>query len=714
MSGAWTSSDAPPLDRSRLRQRARARAGARRGGARLWRAAGDPPRGIRRSDLSSPSAAPLGGETDRALGSGSLGRPGPGRRRLGAGQPAAARPWLARRRDRVAVQVDQHLLGRAEPPAGDPARRRACAAGGDRGREAQAERGAGELDLGRPGRVHRARRLAPVWPAVHRHLVRALRLPERHSRQAGEAGKRGAPARRWAGARRRAGGRRPRAVPRPRRAPHLRRGYGARLRAGARGRRRPVPAGGRPAHPRRSRAFARRLPGRGAARGPQLHALADSRRGGGGRARQPARGRARARAELAEAGARGRRPDRGRLRRSRTGTPDSVIAAAFRTFARRDLHLDLRKFGKTFDPPRERLPMCPHHVSRATCPGWRTSDLISCLSSHPRCRRGGRALRLLRFERGKRPHRFLDAPALGHIGAQRRHSGVDPRKGRERGRHSRLGTVTFVAPFGTLTDSGGAPANTVTLATDGTGTINYSCNVAVDSRCVAGNVFVSGSWSSAGKTLTLTVSNVAPGGGTPPPPPGGGGTPPPPVGTPPGPPTNIAVTASNPPVLGLKGSGIQERGTIAYLVTDSLGVPAPGITVNFALQAPTLGITLLKTSAVSDLNGVVTEGYTSGAEVGVTAITATIPTTGAFVLQPVAVRGAKPSANGFYFRCANASLPVYTTVMEYEKTACTVRLTDRFGNRVGIPTVVNFATEAGAIAASVTTKGFRRGFRNGR
>jgi len=268
------------------------------------------------------------------------------------------------------------------------------------------------------------------------------------------------------------------------------------------------------------------------------------------------------------------------------------------------------------------------------------------------------------------------------------------------------GTVTFVAPFGTLTDSGGAPANTVTLATDGTGTINYSCNVAVDSRCVAGNVFVSGSWSSAGKTLTLTVSNVAPGGGTPPPPPGGGGTPPPPVGTPPGPPTNIAVTASNPPVLGLKGSGIQERGTIAYLVTDSLGVPAPGITVNFALQAPTLGITLLKTSAVSDLNGVVTEGYTSGAEVGVTAITATIPTTGAFVLQPVAVRGAKPSANGFYFRCANASLPVYTTVMEYEKTACTVRLTDRFGNRVGIPTVVNFATEAGAIAASVTTKGF--------
>ncbi len=269
------------------------------------------------------------------------------------------------------------------------------------------------------------------------------------------------------------------------------------------------------------------------------------------------------------------------------------------------------------------------------------------------------------------------------------------------------GTVTFVAAFGALTNSGGTPTNTATLAADGTASINYSCNIAVESRCVAGNVFINASWTSAGKTVQLSVSNVAPGGGgTTPPPGGGGGTPPPPTGTPPGPATNIAVTASGPFIVGLKGSGIQERGSISYLVTDSLGIPVPGITVNFALQAPTLGITLLKTSGVSDLNGVVTEAYTSGSEVGVTTITATAATTGATVPQTVAVRGAKPSANGFYFHCANASLPVYTTVLEYETTTCTVRLADRLGNRVGIPTVVNFATEAGAIAASVTTKAF--------
>jgi hypothetical protein len=269
------------------------------------------------------------------------------------------------------------------------------------------------------------------------------------------------------------------------------------------------------------------------------------------------------------------------------------------------------------------------------------------------------------------------------------------------------GTVTFVAAYGALTNSSGTPINTATLAADGTASINYSCNIAVEPRCVAGNVFINAAWSSAGKTVQLSVANVAPGGGgTPPPPGGGGGTPPPPSGTPPGPATNIAVTASGPFVVGLKGSGIQERGSISYLVTDSLGIPAPGITVSFALQAPALGITLLKTSAVSDLNGVVTEAYTSGSQIGVTAITAAIATTGASVSQVVAVRGAKPSANGFYFHCEHAALPVYTTIGEFETMTCTVRLTDRYGNRVGIPTVVSFATEAGAIAASVTTKGF--------
>src|SRR5437868_3027179 len=96
----------------------------------------------------------------------------------------------------------------------------------------------------------------------------------------------------------------------------------------------------------------------------------------------------------------------------------------------------------------------------------------------------------------------------------------------------------------------------------------------------------------------------------------------------------------------------------------------------------------------------------AGALVGITAITATVAATGAAGSQPIAVRGARPSASGFYFRCSKTNLPVYTTTLEYETTTCTVRLSDRYGNRVGIATPVNFAAEAGAISANAVTKPF--------
>ncbi len=70
------------------------------------------------------------------------------------------------------------------------------------------------------------------------------------------------------------------------------------------------------------------------------------------------------------------------------------------------------------------------------------------------------------------------------------------------------------------------------------------------------------------------------------------------------------------------------------------------------------------------------------------------------------MRGAKPSASGFYFRCEKGNLPAYQTTPALETMTCQVRLSDRFGNRVGIPTPVRFATEAGSIDSFAVTKGF--------
>ena len=170
-------------------------------------------------------------------------------------------------------------------------------------------------------------------------------------------------------------------------------------------------------------------------------------------------------------------------------------------------------------------------------------------------------------------------------------------------------------------------------------------------------------------------------------------------------PSSILEVSAVPDVLGLKGSGIQENGLMTFKVTDSSGNAIGGVTVNFTQAQPNL-VTVGHTSSTTDSTGLVAVDYSAGSEVGVTSITATVAASGASVSHTIAVRGAKPSAAGFYFKCEKVNLPVYTTTPRLETMTCEVRLSDRFGNRVGVATPVRFATEAGAIDAIATTKAF--------
>jgi hypothetical protein len=269
------------------------------------------------------------------------------------------------------------------------------------------------------------------------------------------------------------------------------------------------------------------------------------------------------------------------------------------------------------------------------------------------------------------------------------------------------GSIVFTAPYGNVNGTGTATATT-TLNASGIGKVSYACNAATDSRCVSGKVVVTATWGLAANYQSLTVSG--PGGttdgGTPPPadggtPPADGGVAPPPVG----PPASIIFTAATPYVLGLRGSGIQEQGLMTFLVVDSYGSPVPSTVVNFTQAQPAL-LTLGHTSGTTDSSGKVVVDYAAGAQVGVSAIIATVNATTVTTSHTVAVRGAKPSAAGLYFRCAKANIPIYTVITYLMTTTCEVRLTDRYGNRVGVATPVGFATEAGSISASAMTKPF--------
>lgn len=268
------------------------------------------------------------------------------------------------------------------------------------------------------------------------------------------------------------------------------------------------------------------------------------------------------------------------------------------------------------------------------------------------------------------------------------------------------GSVAFTASAGNLNATGTTTA-TAALDVNGRATVSYACDAAVDAvRCGAGTVLITAVWSSVTNGTRITLQGAAvPGADGGSSNPDGGTTDAGPVVGPVGPPVAILETGVFPALLGLKGSGIQETGVMTFFLSDASARGVSGVTVTFGQTQPAL-VTLAQTSGVTAADGTVSVAYSAGPEVGVTSITATVGTTGIAASHSIAVRGAKPSASGFYFRCEKGNLPAYQTTPALETMTCEVRLSDRFGNRVGISTPVRFATEAGAIDAVVLTKPF--------
>jgi hypothetical protein len=249
-----------------------------------------------------------------------------------------------------------------------------------------------------------------------------------------------------------------------------------------------------------------------------------------------------------------------------------------------------------------------------------------------------------------------------------------------------------------------------TLDYTGHATFIFTCAVATDPKCT-GTVSFNGTWTTLSASASIRVQGLVDAGPPPPdsgsPPDAGSGD-----GGVPGVPANI-VYADLPgtlPIVGIQSSGRDTTTPISFQLIDAnhLGVPGQGIAFSVGGGATVID------AGVTDGLGYAFTILTSGDEVGIASVTATYtPNDGGTPLVATspgtAIVGALPSDLGFVVACNNLNLSANSSVTPPRPditTTCTAKLNDRFSNPVGIPTLVEWYSEAGSINSPVVSKPF--------
>ena len=177
---------------------------------------------------------------------------------------------------------------------------------------------------------------------------------------------------------------------------------------------------------------------------------------------------------------------------------------------------------------------------------------------------------------------------------------------------------------------------------------------------------------------------------------------------------SVQFTSATPASIGLKGTGLGETSTVVFTVVDGTGGPRPNITVNFALNSTTGGMSLTPPSAVSAADGTVRTTVKAGTVHTSVRVTATIPATGntpelSTQSSVLAVTTGLPASKGFSMAVGkvNNTGPACPNVEAYDidgqTVPLTVRLSDRYNNPAPDGTSVTFTTNGGHVVGSCVT-----------
>ena len=174
---------------------------------------------------------------------------------------------------------------------------------------------------------------------------------------------------------------------------------------------------------------------------------------------------------------------------------------------------------------------------------------------------------------------------------------------------------------------------------------------------------------------------------------------------------NVACT-----IMGVQHSGFNEQAQVSFKVVDAQNNPVPGMLVTFAIPSPPQG-TQVTASATTDAQGIAVATVTSGPAIGSFIVNASVSTPSGVLTTPsptIGIRGAIPVNKGFTFSCRRVNLNAFDAPVPPNllTTQCDLTLVDRYGNRVGTGTSVNFKTEAGTLPNSVATQAYVAGGAN--
>jgi hypothetical protein len=168
----------------------------------------------------------------------------------------------------------------------------------------------------------------------------------------------------------------------------------------------------------------------------------------------------------------------------------------------------------------------------------------------------------------------------------------------------------------------------------------------------------------------------------------------------------------DPEVLFVRGSGQNETGTATFRVLDTDQKPLVGVPVRFTLENAPARVSNSPAMVSSDDDGYVRTTVQSGTGVGAFSITATATLGEVSIMAPSAaipIVGAKPSRRAFQLQCEFRNVGGLRDrqgdrVVVNSQFPCTSLLLDRFGNPVGVPQTVTFASEGGNVISPQTSR----------